>query len=45
VLPTPAPIPNAEESVEDSLNELNLDDTETNSGEQTIIESEDISTA
>jgi len=45
VLPTPVPIPTEEDSVEDSLNELNLDDTETNSGEQTIIESEDISTA
>ena len=45
MLPTPATIPTAEEPVEDSLNELSLDDTETNSGEQTIIESEDISTA
>merc|ERR1711953_477978 len=43
MLPSPAP---AEEGpVEDSLNELSLDDTATNSGEQTIIESEDISTA
>ena len=44
-LPTPGPIPKLEEPVEDSLNELSLDDTETNSSEQTIIESEDISTA
>ncbi|CAG5112204.1 Oidioi.mRNA.OKI2018_I69.chr2.g6447.t1.cds [Oikopleura dioica] len=37
--------PAEEASVENSIGELSLDDTATNSGEQTVIESEDVSTA